>query len=139
MGMQMAFLGASGNASITAVAQQVARINLGTAEAAIAFFANGQQANIRNGSVSVIGNWVTPTTSADQWEVRATLVSGDTPIGSLNTWQALNIDRSWTVSANANEIKESFLTFEFRKIGDVTVDTTITDSSIYAEGLDIFS
>jgi hypothetical protein len=135
MTMQMMLLGSSGASRITAVAERVERISLTSASAALSFLSNGQQVAERNGSVVITGNWLSPPFGADTWEVRATLDSGEIPVGFLGIWLPLTANRSWSLSAATNERKECFLTFEFRKIGTVPVDTIVTGSSIYVEAL----
>lgn len=41
-------------------------------------------------------SWIDPQVGMDQYDVRATLISGPAPpIGTLNTWLNLGTDRSW--------------------------------------------
>jgi hypothetical protein len=79
-----------------------------------------------------IGDWLSPKSGMDQYEVRATLDSGNTPTGSaLNAWLNLGSDRSWALSApGTGTFKSCTLTIEIRRVSDhVIVDT----ASVYLE------
>jgi hypothetical protein len=78
------------------------------------------------------GDWVTPKSSAPgTYEARATLVSGDTPTGTLGTWLALTSNRSWSLTQATTGTKEAVLTIEIRKgSGSVLASATVT---LYAE------
>lgn len=70
---------------------------------------NGKTAGVAlnsNGSISlyyhdmpvVIGYWLTPQTDMGDYEVRATLSSGDTPTGTFSSWNALSTSQDWTLT-----------------------------------------
>lgn len=132
MSIQMALLGSSGSSIITARDLQVTAFSDTAASAAISFRADGAQSRIVNGSQTVVGNWVAPAYTANEWEIRVTLVSGDTPTGTLGSWLPLTSTRTWTLSTNVVDIKESSLTVDFRKVGDTDPVTTITGFSLTA-------
>jgi hypothetical protein len=73
-------------------------------------------------------NWVTPTSSASLYEVRATKVSGDTPnAGSaLNTWLACTTNRSWALYLTGVGVFACTLTIEIRDAATQTVQDTAT-------------
>lgn len=73
-------------------------------------------------------NWVTPTSSASLYEVRATKVSGDTPnAGSaLNTWLACSTTRSWALYLTGAGRFDCVLTIEIRDAATQTVRDTAT-------------
>ena len=68
------------------------------------FYTDGTLQGFRNGNVSLwTVNWFAPTQAdiGSSYWVRAVLVSGNTPSGTLNTWLALNAVRGWTLTAPA--------------------------------------
>ena len=140
MSFQQLFLGSAGEGRITAQAVMVSKTSFDQASAGIAFLADGRQTSSRNESTVVEGLWVTPSSSASEWEVRASLDSGIAPTtGALGVWLALTSDREFELaSADPGAVVESFLTFEFRKAGTVPVTDTITGSSLYAQVLEPF-
>jgi hypothetical protein len=139
MTMMMAFLGNEGTSTITAVSAVVDAFRVASAATAgIVFKSTGAEQGLRNESVIGLGNWVSPATTAAQWEIRATLDSGAVPTtGSLGVWQGLTVDRSWTIVANVDETVTSSLTFEFRKVGGTTPEFTITGTVLTAESTGI--
>jgi hypothetical protein len=73
-----------------------------------------------------IGTWLGAGSAAD-YEVRATLASGDTPTGTLGSWLALSTTRSWTLVSTGPGVLEAILTIEIR---DVATHTTLTTSTV---------
>ena len=73
-------------------------------------------------------NWITPTSSASLYEVRATKVSGDTPnAGSaLNTWLACTTNRSWALYLTGVGVLNCVLTIEIRDAATQTIRDTAT-------------
>ena len=73
-------------------------------------------------------NWITPTSSASLYEVRATKVSGDTPnAGSaLNTWLACTTNRSWALYLTGVGVLNFVLTIEIRDAATQTIRDTAT-------------
>lgn len=73
------------------------------------------------GSATFLEQWITPTTTAGDYEVYAT-VSGDTPTGTLNSWVALSGNPSWSLDAyGSGTLYTCTLTFQVRKTGTATV------------------
>jgi len=74
------------------------------------------------------GDWVTPKTSAPgTYEARATLDSGDTPTGTLNTWQALTSNRAWSLTQATVGSQQAILTIQIRKgSGAALASATVT-------------
>lgn len=140
MSFQQLFLGSAGEGRITAQALMVERVSFGSASAGIAFLSDGRQTSSRNESTVVEGLWITPSSSASEWEVRASLDFGVAPTsGTLGVWLALTSDREFEIRGTFPEGPlEGFLTFEFRKIGTVPVTDTITGSSLAIEVLEPF-
>lgn len=135
MSIMIAFFGNESTSTITAVSAVVDAFRVGSAATAgIRFKTTGAEQSINNGSTIGLGNWVNPTTTAIQWEIRATLDSGSTPTtGTLGVWQDFSVDRTWTVVANVDETITSSLTFEFRKVGGTLPEFTITGTVLSAE------
>ena len=142
MGIQLTFLGGSTGSTITAQTVEVQAISFdSSAVASIAFTNTGQQVTKRNGSASVVGNWLSPPYSASEWEIKAIVGGGPDPTGSaLNTWLPLSTTREWTVTDNAADGTpvQSFLTFEFRKVGGSSAEASISDNILSAESLSLF-
>lgn len=139
MSIQVAFFGSNATSMITASAAVVEAFRAGSAATAgISFKTNGQEIGIRNLSSIGFGNWVTLTTTANQWEIRAVLDSGTSPsTGVLGTWQDFSSDRSWTIVASPGETVTCALTFEFRKVGGTSAEFTVTGTFLTAEATEI--
>ena len=134
MSFQMLFLGSESTSTITAVSVVVDTFRVGSeATAGVRFKSTGLEQTIRNESLAGVGDWVTPVATASQWEIRATLDSGDVPLGALGTWLPLTSDQTWTVVASVDTFVTSVLTFEFRKVGGGAAEFTITGTSLSAE------
>jgi hypothetical protein len=74
-------------------------------------------------------NWITPTTSASLYEVRATKVSGDAfqPTGSaLGTWLPCTSNRQWQLLLTGVGRFDCVLTIEIRDAATQTVRDTAT-------------
>lgn len=79
------------------------------------------------GSPFPLGTWITPTSSAGAaYEVRATIVSGSLTSGTTGTWQALNANRTWTLTRFSVGLSETILTIEIRRASDGAVLTSAT-------------
>jgi hypothetical protein len=61
--------------------------------------------------------WITPQAGMDQYEVRATLLGGNTPTGTLGTWLSLDVNRQWSLN-NINYDRECDLLIEIRRKSD---------------------
>lgn len=53
---------------------------------------------VKNHAGTTLEQWLDASYSAADFEVRATLNSGDTPSGNLGTWNNLAATRSWTLA-----------------------------------------
>jgi hypothetical protein len=73
-----------------------------------------------------MGDWITPQVNMANYESRATLNSGTTPSGTLNTWQALTSNRTWTLSRSTVGTSSCSITVEIRR----AVDGVVMDSAI---------
>lgn len=73
---------------------------------------------------AISGEWRLSGASAD-YECRATLVSGNTPAGTLSTWQGLGTDRAWSL-ASSGAYLNCTLTIEIRSASSGVVLDTAT-------------
>ncbi len=141
MTIMVAFLGNEGTSTITAVSGVVEAFSVGApAIAGIRFKTTGLEESIQGNFVTGLTNWVNPSSSASNWEIRATLDSGNTPTtGSLGVWQNFSVDRVWTIEAAVNQIRSSTLTFEFRKVGGSSAEATVSGTVLTANAKDFFT
>lgn len=107
--------------------------------AGIVFGSNGAYYKYLHDTPVEISKWLTPQTNMGNYEIKATLDSGDTPTGTFDTWEALSSTRSWTlVSSTVSETLTSTVTIEIRWTGnDVVQDTatyTLTATGPLTEG-----
>lgn len=139
MGIQAMFFGGIVQSTITAQSSVASDTGFSQASAYIRFTSGGLQAieTFANGQ-SIIGSWVMPNSSAPEWEIRATLASGDTPSGVLGTWQALTIDRVWGFNLTSSGTLSCALTFEFRPVGSTDAQVSIPGNSIFVEAVGAF-
>ena len=80
-----------------------------------------------NGVYSQQEQWDSVPATVGDYEVRATLVSGNTPSGSaLSTWLVLSSDRTWQLSASPGNLLACTLTIEIRDTATSTVRATAT-------------
>lgn len=101
--------------------------------ASISFESDGDIVTVGDSGTVDEGDWINPKASAPgSYEIRATLVSGDTPAGTLGSWLALSTTRTWTNNklGAAPGVRECQLTIEIR-LGATVLDTTTVD--LYAE------
>ena len=98
----------------------------GTNTASVQFQSDGDIVAPSGTPSASLGDWVDPKSSAPgDYEIRATLISGTTPSGTLNTWQALTSSRTWSITASNTRSAQIF--FEIRDgEGTVQDDGTIT-------------
>lgn len=80
-----------------------------------------------NGVYSVQEQWDSIPSTVGNYEVRATLVSGNTPTGSaLGSWLVLSTTRDWTLTASPGNVLVCTLTIEIRDTATSTVRATAT-------------
>jgi hypothetical protein len=73
-------------------------------------------------------NWISDAALAGDYQVRATLSSGDTPSGTLGSWLALTSDRYWDLinAAQDDSTLSCALIVEIRDAATSTVRATAT-------------
>lgn len=83
--------------------------------------------NVTNNTIFDIGDWITPKTNMANYEVRATALSGTVSTGTIGTYQALNVSRTWTVfEGTLASTKTAQILIEIRRISDATVMDSAT-------------
>lgn len=115
---------------------EVASIGYTDTPAGYVFHNNGFISRYVSGVPIVVGTWIVPQNNFSQYEIQATLDSGDTPTsGTIGSWESLSTTRSWTI-VNDDTTDSSLITFEIRWTGDNvvqdTVQVTITSTSASA-------
>ena len=103
------------------------------AVAGIRYLAAGQYESLVNSVPTTEGDWVSPLSAASNWEIRATVTSGVTPSGTVNTWLALTSDRTWELIQSVVGTSTSTLTFEFRRVGGSAAEYTVAGNVLTAE------
>lgn len=63
-------------------------------------------------------DWVVPNSAAADYEVRATMISGDQPIGTFGTWLAMTGNATWTHEAEDFEYFEGTFQIDIRRASD---------------------
>jgi hypothetical protein len=79
-----------------------------------------------------LGNWISPVGSAGLYEARATLMSGSSPVGTLNSWLALSTTRTWTIVDTAPGGISKFCTIRI-EIRDAATSTVRDTADITLE------
>lgn len=131
-----AFAAMGGGAQITLAASYSVNANNTVplnASASISFESDGDIMTVGDLGTVDEGDWISPKASAPgSYEIRATLVSGDTPGGTLGSWLALTSNRTWTLNkpGAAPGSLQCQLTIEIR-LASTVLDTTTVD--LYAE------
>ncbi len=96
--------------------------------AGIYFSSTGGYYRYRFGVPIFDSYWITPQVNMGDYEIRATLTSGDTPdTGTLDTWQALSGTREWTLTEETLDATEtSTILIEIRWTGNNEVQDSAT-------------
>lgn len=94
----------------------------GTATATYSVHLDG---TVKNHVPTSLEIWLLQGVNSD-YEVRATLASGDTPSGTLATWLLLSTTRSWSLTQSVAGTKTCNLTIEIRRVSDSVVLDTAT-------------
>jgi hypothetical protein len=97
----------------------------GGASAQLNFESDGNiSSNTNSFGYAVLDNWVTPTSLAPgAYTIRAHVVSGDTPTGTLDADLALTSTRTWTISVGVFETKVCVLQMTLKDGGGNTLAT----------------
>jgi hypothetical protein len=79
-----------------------------------------------------IGDWLSPKNNFGFYEARATVLGGDTPNGSLNTWNALSSTNAWSffeTEGNSTKSCDLLVEIRFAQTGVVLDSATISLSA----------
>ena len=80
-----------------------------------------------NGVYTASEQWDSDPSTVGNYEVRATLASGNTPTGSaLATWLILSSDRTWELVASPGNVLSCTLTIDIRDTATSTIRATAT-------------
>lgn len=71
--------------------------------AGVIFSSTGAFYKYLHGTPIEISKWLAPQTDMGDYEIRATLQSGDTPSGTFDTWETLDTTRSWELTTSTPE------------------------------------
>lgn len=84
------------------------------------------------GNIAAINDaWITPLSAAGSaYQIRATLSSGDTPSGTIGSWEGLGSTRTWGLSQSGVGSKACDLLIEIRRASD----SVVLDSATYTLG-----
>lgn len=100
----------------------------GARYAGVSFTSAGVYSKYISGALISSGHWLSPVADIDQYEIRATLSSGDTPTGTIGSWEALTTTRTWTLSTTTLDNTDScVLLIEIRWTGN----NVVQDSASY--------
>jgi len=96
--------------------------------AGIRFGSDGSYYRYRYGVPIFDSYWLTPQVNMGDYEIRATLSSGDTPdTGTIGSWEALSTTREWTLVEETADASETCdLLIEIRWTGDNEVKDSAT-------------
>ncbi len=96
--------------------------------AGIVFSSDGSYSRYRFGVPIHDSYWVTPQENMGDYEIRATLSSGDTPVGTIGSWTALSTMQEWTLTEDTLDDTDTCTLFiEIRWTGD----NVVRDSATY--------
>lgn len=85
---------------------------------------DGKVYRIEGASTVVYEDWVVPNGNAGNYESRVTVVSGALTTGNANIWEALSIDRTWTVSETGIGTRTCTFDVEIRDAATLVVKDT---------------
>lgn len=111
----------------------------GIAFAGWKFKSNGVISRLTGGLEIDVGQWIDNLSSFSQgsfFEVRAELIDGDAPLGTIGTYIDLSTDRLWELSVGGNSSRDCTLRFTVRSIsnntGNIFTDPTTFSISVFA-------
>lgn len=112
--MILALVGTLANTIITLPGSLIEDATAGASSASLDILNTGLI--IGSGNVNYLSDvWVTPTSKASNYEVRATVQSGSSlSSGTTGSWLALSSSRNWTLSVTGNNAKNTSLLIEIR-------------------------
>lgn len=133
-GIQMALLGAVGEPTPVIFLTDpiaVSFLSGGLAPAIVGYrVANDSYVYTGDGNTTLtytqFEQWDSIPATVGNYEIYASLSSGSTPTGTLNTWLNLGTTRSWTLSASTGNYATCQLAIQIRDTATSTVRATTT-------------
>ncbi len=120
--------GPLGAPSQVSVSNAVSSANKGNS-AGIIFMSNGAFYRYLHGVPIEVSKWLAPQTNMGDYEIRATLSSGDTPSGTFDTWETLDTTRAWELTTSTpEELLVASVLIEIRWTGNDVVQDSATYS-----------
>lgn len=121
-GIHMALLGAAGD-RVRVTDQAIQALSSTTATAVYRVASDGKVYSVVNGGAArELEQWCTPTTSAGNYEARATVTAGALTSGTTGSWVALTSTRDWTLQETVSGTAAlCTFTIELRPIGGATI------------------
>lgn len=121
-------VGAAGSSDVVALGGTTANdevIDPNDASATYTIANTGVESQTTSSSgLFTLGNWVTPTGNAANYECRLTVSSGTFTGSSTGSWLACSSSRSWTVSQTSIGTNSADGTIEIRRASDLVVVAT---------------
>lgn len=94
---------------------------LTSATAGYRLTSGGQIEHNQQNIYSNVGEWITPTSQASNYEVFAALDFGTLSSGTTGSWLALSSNQEWTCFAAPNNLEQAIITLQIRRIGTTTI------------------
>lgn len=129
---QVAAAGGGFRITLTNATVSDSNITPGTTTVSYRVDADGNVYTNDGGGDTVHEQWITPLGGQALYEVRATLTAGTNPSGTMNTWQQLNTDRTWTKIQSIPGVNECTMTIEIGIAGTSTAQKSCS-VSLFAE------
>ena len=121
------FYGKSAGATVNFNDASVTAAGVPAQSAGYRIDANGFVYQVINGADTSLGQWVTPTSAAGNYEVFATVSSGSVSSGTTGSWVATSGSPLWTrVAVISGTINTVILSMQVRATGTGTVLDTWT-------------
>lgn len=118
--------GPLGAPSTVSISNNTSTANKGNT-AGVIFSSTGTFYRYLHGVPIEVSKWLAPQVDMGDYEIRATLQSGDTPTGTFDTWEALDTTRSWELtSSTPEEVLASTILIEIRWNGNDVVQDSAT-------------
>lgn len=85
-----------------------------------------QTSESRDGTSPAVNNsdWVTPTSSASNFECFATVLTGSFSSGSFGSWLALTSSRTWSLTRSTTGSSVARMNLQIRRVGDSAISAS---------------
>ena len=99
--------------------------------AGVVFYNTGYYAKYINNVPITQSAWLSPISNISEYEIRATLISGTAPAGTMDTWEPLSSSQSWALqTSTVDDYLECSFTIEIRWTGNNVVQDSATYSLV---------